>query len=106
VLTWATGVSSEDKLVLKILLKRIKRMYIVQGRRRNLRFVFSYLKEVYTICTSIKVQSPYVPKLGVRVGTHSRIPLIIPGRIRKSMMTDRRLYITTMTMLGIHRIIP
>jgi hypothetical protein len=106
ILTWATGVSSEDKLVLKILLTRIKRMYIIQGRRRNLRFVFSYLKEVYTICTSIKVQSPYIPKLGVRVGVHSRIPLIIPGRIRKNMLTDRRLYITTMTILGIHRIIP
>jgi hypothetical protein len=81
-------------------------MYIIQGRRRNLRFVFSYLKEVYTICTSKKVQSPYTPKQGVRVGTLSGIPLIIPGRIRKSMMTDRRLYITTMTILGIHRIIP
>lgn len=81
-------------------------MYISQGRRRNLRFVYSYLKEAYTICVSIKTQSPYTPKMGVRVGTQTGIPLIVPGRIRERMMSDRRLYITVMTMLGIHRIIP
>ena len=106
ILTWATGVSAADKLILNILLKRIQKMYLIQGRRGNLRFVYSYLKECYTICVSKKVLSPYSPKLGVAVGTLTGIPLIIPGRIRERMLSDRRLYITTMTILGIHRIIP
>jgi len=106
ILTWATGVPEEDILVLRILLKRIQKMYLTQGRRRNFRFVYSYLKEAYTICVSKKVSSPYTPKLGVAVGSRSGIPLIIPGRIRERMLSDRRLYITVLTILGIHRIIP
>lgn len=106
VLTWATGISEADKLLLRILLKRIQSMYIQQGRRRNFRFVYSYLKECYTISTSRKVLSPYTPKMGVKVGSTTGIPTIIPGRIRQRMLSDRRLYITTMTILGIHRIIP
>lgn len=106
ILTWATGVGPSDIKVLAILLKRIVDMYTSQGRRRNLRFVYSYLKECYTICTAVRVSSAYTPKMGVRVGKTSGLPLLIPGRLRKVMLSDRRLYITTMTMLGIHRIIP
>jgi hypothetical protein len=81
-------------------------MYTNQGCRRNLKQVFQYLKECYTICVSIKVGSPYQPKVMVAVGKLSGLPLIIPGRIRNRMLTDRRLYIATMTLLGIHRVIP
>jgi len=81
-------------------------MYILQGKRRNLKQVYLYLKECYTICVSVKVGSHYDPKMGVRVGKFSGLPLIIPGRLRSAMMSDRRMYVAVMTLLGIHRIIP
>jgi hypothetical protein len=90
---------------LLILLNRIKKMYITQGRRRNLKQVHLYLKECYTLCISVKTGTSYSPKLRVKVGKVSGIPLIIPGRLRKTMMSDRALYIAVMTLLGIHRVI-
>lgn len=95
-----------DRDLLKILLKRISSKYSIQGKRRNLKQVYSYLKECYTICVSVKVGSHYDPKMRVKVGKVSGIPLIIPGRLRKRMMSERNLYIAVMTLLGIHRIIP
>jgi hypothetical protein len=100
-----TGTKADRSLLL-ILLKRIRSKYITQGKRKNLRQVYSYLKEVYTICVSVKVGSHYDPKMRVAVGKVSGIPLIIPGRLRKRMMSERSLYIAIMTLLGIHRIIP
>jgi hypothetical protein len=44
--------------------------------------------------------------MGVRVGKVSGLPLIIPGRLRLAMMSERKVYIAVMTLLGIHRIIP
>jgi len=81
-------------------------MYITQGKRRNLKQVYLYLKECYTICVSVIVGSSYSPKLGVAVGKVSGLPLIIPGRLRKRMTSERKLYIAVMTLLGIHRIVP
>jgi len=104
-LLWATG-TKEHSSILRILLKRIRGMYILQGKRRNLKQVYLYLKECYTICVSVKVGSHYDPKMGVRVGRVSGLPLIIPGRLRLAMMSDRRMYVAVMTLLGIHRIIP
>ena len=106
ILTWAVGLDKQDVMILRILLKRIRSMYISQGKRRNFRFVYSYLKEAYTICVSVKVSSTYTPKIGVAVGRSTGFPLIIPGRIRERMLSDRRLYIAVMTLLGIHRVIP
>jgi hypothetical protein len=81
-------------------------MYLLQGKRRNLKQVYLYLKECYTICVSVKVGNQYVPNVGVRVGKVSGLPLIIPGRLRLAMMSDRRMYIAVMTLLGVHRIVP
>lgn len=105
ILLWVTD-TKDDRSELKILLKRIRSKYISQGKRRNLKQVFSYLKEVYTICVSVKVGNHYDPKMRVKVGKVSGIPLIIPGRLRKRMMSERKLYIAIMTLLGIHRVIP
>lgn len=104
-LVWATG-TKEDKPMLKILLMRIKHMYTTQGGRKNLRFVFTYLKECYTMVISAKVGTAYTPKLGVKVGKSTGLPLIIPGGLRKRLLSDRRLYIAVSTLLGIHRIVP
>jgi hypothetical protein len=81
-------------------------MYITQGKRRNLKQVYHYLKECYTICVSVKVGYPYEPKVGVSRGKGSGLPLLIPRRLHGEMMSDRRMYIAVMTLLGIHRIIP
>lgn len=81
-------------------------MYLLQGKRRNLKQVYLYLKECYTICVSVKVGSQYEPKVGVRVGKGSGLPLLIPRRLHKLMMAERRMYIAVMTLLGVHRIIP
>jgi len=81
-------------------------MYLLQGKRKNLKQVYLYLKECYTICVSVKVGSQYEPKVGVRVGKGSGLPLLIPRRLHKMMMAERRMYIAVMTLLGVHRILP
>jgi hypothetical protein len=81
-------------------------MYDTQGKRRNLRFVHSYLKECYTVVVSVIVGTDYNPKMGVAVGKSTGLPLIIPGRLRTRMRSDRQIYIAVMTMLGLHRIVP
>jgi hypothetical protein len=104
-LLWVTA-TTEHRSILKILLRRIRDMYILQGKRKNLKQVFLYLKECYTICVSVKVGSHYDPKVGVRCGKGSGLPLLIPRRLHKLMMTERKVYIAVMTLLGIHRVIP
>lgn len=104
-LIWVTGLKVESP-IFEILLKRISKMYHSQGKRKNLRFVHSYLKECYTISLAAMVGSSYSPKMGVAVGKVTGFPLLIPGRLRKRMLTERRIYVAVMTLLGIHRIIP
>lgn len=81
-------------------------MYLREGKRKNLKFVYLYLKECYTICVSVRVRTPYQPKIKVGIGKISGFPKIIPGRLSLLMPSDRKVYIAVMTLLGIHRIIP
>lgn len=83
-------------------------MYISQGKgRRNMRFVYSYLKECYTITlTVVAGHREYEPKMGVKVGK-SGLPLILPLDIRRLILSGSRRHITaTLTILALHRIVP
>lgn len=83
-------------------------MYDSQGiSRRNMRFVYTYLKESYTITLGVVAgHRGYVPKIGVRCGK-SGLPLILPLDCRKWILSGSRKHSTAiLTILALHRVVP
>lgn len=103
---WALKLES-DKRIYRVLFKRIHEMYIQQGLgRRNLRFVYTYLKECYTVTLSSISGNCYSPSIRVRLGK-AGLPLIIPSPLRILVLKkDRRACVSVLTLLAIHRILP
>jgi hypothetical protein len=86
-------------------MRRIVKLYDNQIKRRNLRFVFLYLKECYTLSYSSLTNNTYEPKVRISVDSKG-IPKIIPSSIRSLMMDDRKLLVGVQTILAVHRAIP
>jgi len=105
-LVWALKLES-DRHPLYKLFKRFIHMYESQGKgRRNMRFVYTYLKEAYTITLGVVAGHTYAPKIGVRVGK-SGLPLILPLDCRRWILSGSRRHITAiLTILALHRIVP
>lgn len=82
-------------------------MYKSQGiGRQNLRFVYTYLKEAYTITIGVIAKCPYEPKIRVAIGK-SGLPLILPGDCRKWILEGKMPHSTAvLTILALHRIVP
>lgn len=92
----------EEKLDLMV--RRIIRLFDNQRKRKNLRQVFTYLKECLTVLNARLVNSPYEPKIRIKVDKHG-IPKIIPPAIRRIVLTDRKIFVVTATLLAIHRLL-
>lgn len=86
------------------MVRRIIRLYDNQRKRKNLRQVFTYLKECLTILNSKLVNTTYEPKVRVKVDKHG-IPKIIPPAIRRIVLGDRKIFVVTATLLAIHRLL-
>lgn len=105
-LVWALRLES-DRHALYQLFRRVVKIYLSQGKeRRNMRFVYTYLKEAYTVTLGVITSNPYVPKIGVKVGK-SGLPLLLPLNCRIWILQGSRPHTTAiLTILGIHRIVP
>jgi len=87
-----------------LLIDRIIKFYLNQGKRRNLRQVFTYLKEVYTLNNSLLVNGNYEPKVRISRDTNMR-PKLLPPKLRNIYLQDRKLFVLTQTILCVHRLI-
>jgi hypothetical protein len=96
----------EVKVHFDLFLGRIKNMFEVQLlRRRNNRFVFTYLKECYTLLVSvIYSKTNYVPKVRISVDK-SGLPRIIPAPLRQLARKNQNVLFGIFSILGLHRII-
>ena len=92
----------EEKL--DLLVRRIIKFYDNQRKRKNLRQVFTYLKECLVIINSKLVNSEYEPKVRISVDKHG-IPKLIPPAIRRILLSDRKLFVTTASLLAVHRLL-
>jgi hypothetical protein len=72
-------------------MERISWMYSNQSKRRNLRQVFVYLKECYTVMNAALVGQKYEPKIRISVDRRG-IPKIIPPKLRDWLMDDTALF--------------
>lgn len=95
----------EFKPRFKLLLKRILRLYQSQISRRNLRFVFTYLKEAYTVALFKRMGQSYTPKVRVSIDTLG-YPRIVPYQLRILLDSRRDVFVGVLTLLGVHRVIP
>lgn len=86
-------------------MSRIEKLYTNQIKRRNLRFVFLYLKECYTLTYSSITSTKYEPKVRISTDVYG-IPKIIPHSLRSLIRDDRKLLVGVQTILAIHRAIP
>jgi hypothetical protein len=86
-------------------MKRIFVLYTDQVSRQNLRLVFTYLKECYTILQFKRAGMKYEPKVRVSVDKFG-FPKIIPHNIRDLLISNRNLFVSVSTLLGVHRVIP
>lgn len=91
-------------VTLSLLNKRIIEMYKVQSKRRNIRQVFTYLKEVYTLNNSILSNGTYIPKMRVAVDKKGR-PKLLPIYIREIYLDNRIVFVAVQTVLGAHRLL-
>jgi hypothetical protein len=89
---------------LDLMVRRIVRYYNNQGKRKNLRQVFLYLKECLVLLNSALVDSKYEPKIRISVDKRG-IPKIIPPAIRRIVLTDRVIFVATATLLALHRLL-
>jgi hypothetical protein len=87
----------------RLLTRRIMILYNSQVKRKNLRFVFTYLKEVFLVYQFNFLGHQYTPKVRVAVDSKG-YPKIIPMIIRHS--NENRVYSAVLTILGVHRVIP
>jgi hypothetical protein len=92
----------EDKL--DLLVRRITRYISNQRKRKNLRQVFTYLKECLVLINSKLVNSEYEPKIRISVDKHG-IPKLLPPAIRRILLSDRKMFVVTATLLGVHRLL-
>jgi hypothetical protein len=72
--------------------------------RKNLRQVFTYLKEAYTVLLFWKAGSTYTPTCRVSVDARG-IPKVIPVQLRNAI-DQKSVYIGVASILGIHRVVP
>ena len=103
---WIYGLE-EFAVHFKLFMKRLRVLYSKQilNKRRNSRFVFTHLKDAFTITIScLYSETRYIPK--TRVSTDSNgFPRIIPFPLRKIMVENRNVLLGVLTLLGFHRII-
>lgn len=100
---WSLNLSYDKDF--KLLIDKIDKFYSTQKDRRNLRMVFEYLKDCYTII-SFRRAGKVFTSLKHHVSLDPRgIPRIIPYELR--IRLDERVYfIAVSNILGIYRIIP
>lgn len=89
---------------LSLLNKRIIEMYRTQSKRSNIRQVFTYLKEVYTLNNSLLSKGNYIPKCRISVDKMGR-PRLLPIYIRDVYLDNRVVYVAVQTVLGVHRLL-
>jgi hypothetical protein len=78
-------------------------LYKTQKARKNLRFVFTYLKEAFLCFQFAYLGQSYTPKVRVAIDKKG-YPKIIPFQLRNKL--DDKLYTGILTVLGIYRVIP
>jgi hypothetical protein len=93
------------KSEMELFLKRIMKLYTSQKSRRNLRQVFTYLKEAYLVTYNAYTHGQYEPKIRIRVDK-AGFPKIIPSKLRIKFLDRRKLFVACTTLLGLHRLIP
>jgi hypothetical protein len=86
--------------------KRVAKYFEFQLlRRQNNRFVYTYLKECYTLTVSVLYsRSQYVPKVRISVDS-SGLPRIIPVPLRRLIRSNKNVLLGVLSVLGLHRII-
>ncbi|UBZ25884.1 RNA-dependent RNA polymerase [Fusarium mangiferae mitovirus 5] len=89
---------------LSLLNKRIIEMYRDQSKRNNIRFVFTYLKEIYTLNNSLLSRGSYIPKCRISLDKSGR-PRLIPIYIRDIYLDNRSVFVAVQTILGVHRLL-
>lgn len=89
---------------LSLLNKRITDMYRDQSKRSNIRQVFTYLKEIYTLNNSLLSNGTYTPKCRISVDKRGR-PRLIPIYIRDIYLENRIVFVAVQTVLGVHRLL-
>jgi hypothetical protein len=81
-------------------------MYLSQVKRRNLKFVHLYLKDVYTVTLFRIAGKPYTDTK-FRVGlSKDGFPSMVPWELRSKILTSRLTAVTVLTILAIYRIVP
>lgn len=93
------------KSEMELFLKRIMKLYMTQKARKNLRQVFTYLKESYLVTYNAWTGGQYEPKVRIRRDKLG-YPKIIPAKLRTAFLTRRKLFVACTTLLGLHRLIP
>lgn len=89
---------------LDLMVRRILRLLQSQRKRKNLRQVFTYLKECLTVLNAKLVGSAYEPKIRIAVDKNG-IPKIIPPALRRIVLSDRKMFVVTASLLAIHRLL-
>jgi GR25 family glycosyltransferase involved in LPS biosynthesis len=94
---------SQVPIELSLFHKRIIDMYRNQSSRSNIRFVFTYLKEIYTLNNSLLSGGNYIPKCRISIDKQGR-PRLIPIYIREIYLSNRSVFVAVQTILGVHRL--
>jgi len=85
--------------------KKIISMYKSQNKRNNLRFVFTYLKDVYTTLQFAVAGQEFRGKHWVSVDS-AGIPKLVPFALRMKIREgDRKTILGVCTLLGVYRVI-
>jgi hypothetical protein len=86
--------------------QRVERIFKIQLlQRKNNRFVYTYLKECYTVLvSSLYSDSKYSPKVRVSLDK-SGLPRIIPAPLRELIKGHKTVLLGVFSVLGLHRII-
>lgn len=101
---WCYGLQ-EWKVHFETMMFRIRDLFQKQVSRKNSRFVFTYLKDCYTILvSSLYSESHYVPKTRVSLDKRG-FPRIIPKPLRDLMVEHKNVLLGVFTLLGLHRVI-
>lgn len=108
---WATGLKDQWKVCFQPLVHRLTRLWRNSGRV----FLAAYLKECVRVIVLWASGLPYSPQpRGVRVAlSRSRLPLLLPARLRYLITTSRRsgsakgwvAMRVTLTILSVYRVI-
>lgn len=80
--------------------------YETEKSRRNIRMVFEYLKDCYTIVQFNRAGSAF-QDLKHHVSLDKRgLPRIIPIELRDLLLTDRSHFLAVSTILALYRVMP